>query len=47
LSTLVLALRRFIDAWTERCEPLEWAKEADELIDKATRKRALLTRHSR
>ena len=42
---LVEAIRRFIDAWNERCEPFEWTREADELIDKATRKKTSLTRH--
>jgi len=42
---LVEAIRRFIDAWNERCEPFEWTKEADELIHRATRKKTSLTRH--
>jgi len=45
VKDLVAAIRRFIDAWNERCEPFEWTKEADELIDKATRKTTSLTRH--
>jgi hypothetical protein len=35
----------FTDAWNERCDPFEWTKEADELIDKAKRKKTSLTRH--
>jgi len=42
---LVQAIRRFIDAWNERCEPFVWTKEPDELIPKAMRKKTSLTRH--
>jgi len=45
IKELVAAIRRFIDAWNERCEPFKWTKEADELINKATRKKTSLTRH--
>ncbi len=45
VKELVAAIRRFIDAWNERCEPFEWTKEADDLIDKAMRKKTSLTRH--
>jgi len=45
VKDLVQAIRRFIDAWNERCEPFVWTKEADELITKATRKKTSLTRH--
>lgn len=42
---LVLAIRRFIDAWNERCEPFVWTKEADQLITRTMRKKTSLTRH--
>ena len=45
VKDLVQAIRRFIDAWNERCEPFVWTKEADELITKAKRKKTSLTRH--
>jgi len=45
VKDLVQAIRRFIDAWNERCEPFVWTKEADGLITKATRKKTSLTRH--
>jgi transposase len=45
VKDLVAAIRRFIDAWNERCEPFQWTKEADELISKATRKKTSLTGH--
>jgi transposase len=45
VKDLVAVIRRFIDAWNERCEPFVWTKEAEELIDKATRKETSLTRH--
>jgi transposase len=45
VKELVAAIRRFIEAWNERCEPFHWTKEADELIAKATCKKTSLTRH--
>ncbi len=45
VKELVAAIRRFIEAWNERCGPFEWTKEADELIHSATRKKTSLTRH--
>ena len=45
VKDLVAVIRRFIDAWNERCEPFVWTKEADELVRKATRKKTSLTRH--
>jgi len=45
VNDLVAAIRRFIEAWNERCKPFTWTKEADELIRKATRKKTSLTRH--
>jgi hypothetical protein len=45
VKDLVAAIRRFIDAWNECCEPFEWTKEADKLIQKATRKKTSLTKH--
>ena len=41
---LVDAIRRFIDGWNERCEPLLWTKDADAIMTQAERK-LLLTRH--
>jgi hypothetical protein len=32
------AIRRFIDAYTDRCEPFAWTKTADELLNKIKRK---------
>ena len=34
---LVDAIRRFIDAWNERCEPFIWTKDAETVLAKATR----------
>jgi transposase len=45
VKDLVQAIRRFIDAWNERCEPFVWTKEADELTTRTTRKKTSLTRH--
>jgi len=45
VKDLVAAIRRFIDAWNERCEPFEWTKEADELIAQTKRQKTSLTRH--
>jgi hypothetical protein len=35
---LIVAIRRFIDGWNERCEPFVWTKTADEVLPKARRK---------
>jgi hypothetical protein len=32
------AIRRFIDAYNDRCEPFAWTKTADELLNKIKRK---------
>src|SRR5436190_4832704 len=46
---LVDAIRRFIHAWNQRCEPFVWAKDADTILAKAKRspktKDSALTRH--
>jgi len=40
---LIAAIRQFIDAWNERCEPFVWTKTADEVLAKA--KNTLATGH--
>ncbi|MGH9890426.1 MAG: hypothetical protein ACREA0_00260 [bacterium] len=42
---LVRAIRRFIDAWNERCEPFVWTKDAPSVIAKAKRQTTSVTRH--
>ena len=42
---LVNAIRRFIDAWNQRCEPFVWTKTADEILAKANRQIASVTDH--
>jgi hypothetical protein len=43
---LVNAIRTFIDAWNDRCEPFVWTKTADELLDHARPgQRTSFTRH--
>jgi hypothetical protein len=39
VAGLVDAIRRFGDAWNERCQPFVWVKDADDTMVKATRKR--------
>ena len=39
IADLVAAIRRFCDAWNERCHPFVWVKDADDIMVKATRKR--------
>ena len=36
---LIDAIRRFIDAWNQRCEPFVWTKDADTILAKAKRSR--------
>lgn len=38
VADLVRAIRRFIEAWNERCEPFVWTKDMESVIAKATRK---------
>lgn len=45
VADLVSAIRRFIDAWNERCEPFAWTKEADTILRKANRQDASVTGH--
>ena len=33
---LIAAIRTFIDAWNERCEPFTWTKTADQILDQGT-----------
>jgi hypothetical protein len=36
---LVGAIRIFIDAYNERCEPFTWSKTADQILTKADRQK--------
>jgi transposase len=48
VKELTTAIKRFIDAWNDRCEPFVWTKTPDEVIDKAKprdRKTYSVTRH--
>lgn len=45
VKDLVAAIETYIDAWNERCEPFVWTKTADEILDKAHRKKTSNTRH--
>ncbi len=39
VADLTAAIRRFIDAWNDRCEPFTWTETADDMLDKAKRKK--------
>ncbi len=39
------AIRRFVDAWNERCQPFVWTKTADEILAKANRQTRPVTDH--
>ena len=45
VADLVAAIRRFIDAWNERCAPFLWTKTADEILDHCKPKKTLTTLH--
>jgi transposase len=45
VDDLVTAIRRFIDAWNDRCEPFKWTKDADEILAKLNTKDASATVH--
>jgi hypothetical protein len=40
IGDLVAAIRRFVDGWNQRCQPFVWVKDADDIMVKATGKRA-------
>jgi transposase len=42
---LIAAIRTFIDAYNERCEPFTWTKTADDILTKAKRKTISDTQH--
>lgn len=47
VTDLIDAIRRFIDAYNQRCEPFTWTKTADEILEHARphRPRTSFTRH--
>jgi transposase len=42
---LIAAIRAFIDAYNQRCQPFRWTKTADQILDKAHRQKNSDTRH--
>lgn len=42
---LTCAIRAFIDAYNDRCQPFTWTKNPDEILAKATRQRTSDARH--
>jgi hypothetical protein len=42
---LIGAIRIFIDAYNQRCEPFTWTKTADQILAKANRQKTSGTRH--
>jgi transposase len=42
---LIRAIRRFIDAWNERCEPFVWTKDSAAILASLKRKDGSLTGH--
>ena len=42
---LVAAIRTFITAYNDRCQPFLWTKTPDEILAKATRQRTSAARH--
>jgi hypothetical protein len=42
---LIGAIRAFIDAYNQRCEPFRWTKSADQILEKANPQTTLDTRH--
>jgi hypothetical protein len=46
VKDLIAAIRRFIDAWNDRCHPFVWTKSPDEVLSHARpRKRTSDARH--
>jgi hypothetical protein len=42
---LIGAIRIFIDAYNERCEPFTWTKTADQILARANRQKISDTGH--
>jgi transposase len=45
VPNLIAAIRRFIDAYNQRCEPFMWTKTADQILAKSNRQKTSDTRH--
>ncbi len=45
VKDLTGAIRRYIDAWNDRCHPFTWTKTAEEILPHATRQRTSDARH--
>jgi transposase len=45
VSDLTAAIRRYIDAWNDRCEPFIWTKDADTILALAKRRNVPVTGH--
>jgi len=45
VAELVAAIRRFIDAWNDRCEPFTWTKDPEVILVKANRQDRTVTGH--
>src|SRR3954467_5607069 len=45
VKQLVTAIRAFIDAYNDRCQPFTWTKTADEILTRATRQPTSDARH--
>ncbi|TDO42233.1 transposase [Paractinoplanes brasiliensis] len=45
VADLIGAIRTFIDAYNQRCEPFHWTKTADQILTKANRQKTSDTRH--
>jgi transposase len=45
VPNLIAAIRRFIDAYNQHCEPFTWTKTADQILAKSNRQKTSDTRH--
>ena len=45
VDDLIAAIRTYIDAWNERCEPFTWTKDAEQILARANRQNELVTGH--
>ena len=45
VADLIGAIRIFIDAYNQRCEPFTWTKTADQILTKADRQKTSDTEH--
>ena len=45
VEELMAAIRRFCDGWNQRCQPVAWAQDADQILTTLKRHNTSATTH--